>query len=136
MSETAALTACTACEASIWGIFSDSGVFALGSSTSTSPSQNAMRSRKNISCSRSSLPTSGLTILDKSEVIALGLIPGGSAKESVDLVRSEIFQGCMRLRHRQAVAHARFRNHEASSLQKPAVHHLCRMGCAASAKPQ
>src|SRR3974377_2212771 len=118
MSETAALTACTACEASIWGSFSDSGVFALGSSTSTSPSQNAMRSRKNISCSRSSLPTSGLAILDKSEVIALSLIPGGSAKESVDLVRSEVFQGCMRLPHRQGGAPARFRKHEAARPRK------------------
>src|SRR5665213_716033 len=40
--------ACTACDAPICGSFSDSGVFSLGSSTSTSPSQNAMRSRKNI----------------------------------------------------------------------------------------
>jgi len=49
MSETAAVAACTAWDTPICGSFSDSGVLSLGSSTSTSPSQNAMRSRKNIS---------------------------------------------------------------------------------------
>src|SRR6478752_8794026 len=55
ISETAAVAACTASDAPICGNLSDSGVFSLGYSTSTSPSQNVMRSRKNISRPRSSL---------------------------------------------------------------------------------
>src|ERR1700731_4163398 len=55
MSETAAVAADTASDAFSCGSFSDSGVFSLGSSTSTSPTQNAMRSRKNISRPRPSL---------------------------------------------------------------------------------
>src|SRR6202022_2153089 len=45
MSDTAADAADTASEAPSCGSFSDSGVFSLGNSTSTSPSQNAMRRR-------------------------------------------------------------------------------------------
>src|SRR6476620_5356935 len=81
MSETAAVAAETASEAPICGSFSDSGVFSLGNSTSTSPSQNAKRSRKNISRPRSSLYGCGavkptglfpqVTAVDKSEVFAL-----------------------------------------------------------------
>ena len=47
--DTAALAADTASDAPTCGDLSDSGVFSRGNSTSTSPSQNAMRSRKNIS---------------------------------------------------------------------------------------
>ncbi len=49
LSDTAAVAADTASDAPNCGSLSDSGVFSLGSSTSTSPSQNAMRSKKNIS---------------------------------------------------------------------------------------
>jgi hypothetical protein len=48
MSEAAAVAAESASDAPNCGDFSVSGVFSLGNSTSTKPSQNAMRSRKNI----------------------------------------------------------------------------------------
>src|SRR6266404_3312050 len=81
MSDTAADAADTASEAPNCGSFSDSGVFSRGNSTSTSPSQNAMRSRKNISRPRPFLlfrcgdfaTGSGLTAVDKSQVFALRL---------------------------------------------------------------
>src|ERR1700758_2181951 len=89
MSETAALAAVTASDTLICGSFSDSGVFSLGSSTSTSPSQNAMRSRKNIVATPVVLSHCPLQVLvaisarnrrgpladlDKSQVIAVSLI--------------------------------------------------------------
>src|SRR5262245_53934060 len=94
MSETAAVAACTASPTLICGSFSDSGVFSLGNSTSTSPSQNAMRSRKNIfAIPRASLvsgvdaPTlSHLTFVDKSQVIAWGLIRRKIIEHTFDLI--------------------------------------------------
>src|SRR5690242_16257560 len=83
MSDTAAVAACTASETLICGSFSDSGVLSLGNSTSTSPSQNAKRSRKNILRSwpspkvpggRSSATGLHPAIVDKSQVIEAGLI--------------------------------------------------------------
>src|SRR5919108_192408 len=48
MSDIAAVAACTASEAPICGSLSDSCVLSLGRSTSTSPSQNVIRSRNHI----------------------------------------------------------------------------------------
>ena len=80
----------TASDAPICGSFSNSGVLSLGNSTSTSPSQNAMRSRKNILRPRPSSVLvavdlanhARLTVVDKSQVFALKLIRRKFAKKS------------------------------------------------------
>src|SRR3954469_15649958 len=89
MSETAAVAACTASAAPICGSLSDSGVLSLGRSTSTSPSQNVMRSKKRIlrTCmldlAHGDLrEVSDLATLDKSQVIAFRLIRGKFTQKS------------------------------------------------------
>src|SRR3954447_8550408 len=94
MSDTAAVAADTASDAPTCGSFSDSGVFSLGSSTSTSPSQNAKRSRKNISrpclfiplrlISQSAL---FLNRVDKPQVSGLNENRGKFVKKPNDLIR-------------------------------------------------
>src|ERR1700730_11824617 len=94
MSETAAVAADTASDAPNCGALTDSGVFSLGNSTSTSPTQNAKRSRKNISRLRPPLAIVlqlilqlSLTAVDKSQVFALRLNLRKFAKNSNDLIR-------------------------------------------------
>src|SRR6267154_382194 len=95
MSDTAAVAADTASDAPTCGDLSDSGVFSRGNSTSTSPSQNAMRSRKNISRPRPSLSFrcgdfatgSGLTAVDKSQVFASRLNRQKFAENPSDWIR-------------------------------------------------
>src|SRR6185312_2347886 len=94
MSDTAAVAADTASDAPIRGTFSDSGVLSLGNSTSTNPSQNAMRSRKNISRPRAVLlvavdlaQPAVTTAVDKAQLFALNLIRRKLAKNPADLIR-------------------------------------------------
>src|SRR4051812_21659252 len=94
MSDTAAVAADTASDAPTCGSLSDSGVFSLGNSTSTSPSQNAMRSRKNMSrpcvfillrlISQSAL---FLNRVDKPQVSALNENRGKFVKKPNDSIR-------------------------------------------------
>src|SRR5690349_24707315 len=96
MSDTAAVAACTASEALVCGSLPDSGVLSLGRSTSTSPSQNVMRSRNHIlrllvcfslrlrHCGRTH---SRLTVPDKSQVFALRLTARKFAKNAAKRIR-------------------------------------------------
>src|SRR6202140_4946610 len=123
MSDTAAVAADTASEAPNCGSLSDSGVFSRGSSPSTSPSQNAMRSRKNISrpvpflliplrCFATvavDLAISPwLTVLDKSQMFALDLNRRKFVKNPTDLIRCK-FSIDPGFRHRS----------DASTISKP-----------------
>src|SRR3954470_8601773 len=95
MSDTAAVAADTASDAPTCGSFSDSGVFSLGNSTSTSPSQNAKRSRKNISrpCLFHSVAVGSrnrtlvLNLADKPQVSGLSENRGKFVKKPNDLIR-------------------------------------------------
>src|SRR5436309_2359202 len=96
MSDTAAVAAVTASETLSCGSFSDSGVLSRGSSTSTSPSQKHMRSRKNIlrfpnhhvevDCA-GARNLSRPDILDKSQVIEADLIRRNFAKNPIHSIR-------------------------------------------------
>jgi hypothetical protein len=73
---------------------SDSGVLSLGNSTSTSPIQNTMRSKKNISRPRPPfsielrlIPSFELAAVDKSQVFALKLNRRKFAENSNHLIR-------------------------------------------------
>src|SRR5437868_4938229 len=123
MSDTAAVAADTASDAPICGSFSDSGVFSLGNSTSTSPSQNAMRRRKNIlirvfpRCGLSSQAILFVTGLDKSQVLPISLNrekslrkPTGSIRRkfSIDSAPSDAQMGCVGIYDFETITEAGF----------------------------
>src|SRR3954465_3591029 len=125
MSDTAAVAADTASDAPTGGSFSDSGVFSLGNSTSTRPSQNAMRSRKNMSRPRpffialrlnsQSIPF--LNRAEKRQVSRLNENRGKFVKKPNDLIRRKFSIDAISAIVSVAPAHPPFRNHTGAAFR-------------------
>jgi hypothetical protein len=125
MSLTAAVAAEIASDALICGALSASEVLSLGNRTSTSPTQNTKRSRKNILLLRRPplfrrFPKT-TTNSDKSQVFALELNQEEFTKKSTDLIRRKFS-----IDELQRAISGPVHHFETISVyrRKPAVHHL------------
>src|SRR5205814_10166275 len=127
MSDTAALAAETAWDAPNCGSLSDAGVFSLGKNTSTIPSQNAIRSRKNISrpggfgsIAVDLAIVLKLTAVHKSQVFALRLNRRKFAENPIDSIRRKYSIDDGFRANRTPRPHPPFRNHTDAVFGNPA----------------